>query len=87
MDDFALFDFMVASTRRQLESYSGTPEEFLGVLMADFTRAAQEAPHGSGARNMALSLFRLVRQQQVIDRLRDDIAWRDYAIRTLSELQ
>ena len=87
MDDFELFDCMVTTTRRQLEAYTGTPEEFLGVLMADFTRAAREAPHGSGARNMALSLFRLVRQQQLIDRLRDDVAWRDYAIKTLSELQ
>lgn len=86
-EDFALFDGIVASTRRQLEEFGGSPEEFLGVLMGDFVRAAVDAPHGAGARHMALSVFLLVRQQQVIDRLVEDVAWRDYALRVLSELQ
>ena len=85
--DYSPLDSLIASTRRQLEAFDGAPEEFVGSLMEEFERAALEAPHGAGARHMALSVYLLVRQQQLIEKLADDVAMRDYAIRFMSDLQ
>jgi hypothetical protein len=80
-------DGVIAATRRQLEEFDGTDEQFLASLMEQFHRAALEAPHGAGAKRMALSVYLLVRQQQLIEKLADDVAMRDYAIRFMSDLQ
>lgn len=77
---------MIAATRRELEVFPGTAQEFLGLSIEQYRRAAAQAPHGAGAANMAVSMFMLARQQQVIDKLVDDLRMRDDVVKMLFEI-
>jgi|688.fasta_scaffold18409_14 hypothetical protein len=86
-DLYEAMDQMIAGTRHNLSVFDGTPEEFLQILGDQFVRAAMVQPHGAGARNMALSVFLLARQQEVIEQLAEQVRMRDYALDVLGELE
>lgn len=83
---FEVMDNMIAATRQEMKEFPGTPEEFLGVSMIQYQRAADLAPHGAGAKHMALSMFLLARQQELIERLVDDLRMRDDVVSMLFEI-
>jgi hypothetical protein len=83
---FDVMDQMIAATRRELAAFPGTPLDYLKHSMEVFSQEAARQPQGAGAKHMALSLFLLARQQEVIERLLSDLSMRDYALNVLFEL-
>lgn len=86
---FAALEVMVrrAAERRDDELGSGrTADEFMSDLVAEFYVEAQKHPVGAGSTHMALSLVRLVEQQDRIAALEDSVAMRDAALDMLLEL-
>lgn len=85
-DLYPVMDRMIADTRHNLSVFDGTPTEFLELLGQQFVAAASQHAPGSGARNMALSVFLLARQQDVIEALAEQVQMRDYALDAIAEL-
>jgi hypothetical protein len=68
----ARLDEMIGRATRRLHAerrkgYSDA--EFLEALIGEFSEEAQRQPHGAGAFHMALSIHRMVTQQEEIHRL------------------
>lgn len=83
---FEVMDQMIAATRRELAEFAGTPLEYLSESMDKFAAEAKRHRAGAGARHMALAIFLLARQQELIERLTDDLSMRDFALKTIFEL-
>ncbi len=83
---FVSLDQLVGSVRAEWSAFDGSVEDFLGRLVEGFVCAAEGEPRGAGAVSMALSLWLLVRQQELVERLVEDVRLRDDALRLLFEL-
>ncbi len=83
---FAAMDQMIGMARRQIAAHTGPPEEYLSDLAGAFVAEAKQQPLGAGAVNMAVSVFLLARQQEVIERLVEDLRMRDDALKMLFDL-
>jgi hypothetical protein len=65
----------------------GNDAEFAERLMKTFHEQAMVSPLGAGARHMALSVYRMVWQQELLRELAEKVAMRDAALEMLFELQ
>jgi hypothetical protein len=65
----------------------GNDAEFAENLMKTFHQEAMVSPLGAGSRHMALSVYRMVWQQEMIRELSEKVAMRDAALEMLFELQ
>jgi hypothetical protein len=86
----ATVDEMTHRTRARLVAYresGGTDEEFAEALIKEFVEQAQQHPAGAGAIHMAISLYRLVQQQEKVWELQDTIAMRDDILKTLWDIE
>lgn len=65
----------------------GEDAEFVRQMMNAFHEQAMVSPLGSGAKHMALSVYRMVWQQELIKELAEKVSMRDSALEMLFELQ
>lgn len=83
-------DEMVDRTRLRLKEHrsnGGTDPDFANALVHEFVAAAAKHELGAGAIHMAISLYRLVQQQEQIWELKDAVAMRDDALNVLFDIR
>lgn len=87
---YATIDNMVNKTRAELHLHreaGGEEEQFVERLVENFLAASQEHPAGAGVIHMALTIYRMVIQQEEIWKLHDAVEMRDAALKTLWEIE
>lgn len=63
-----------------------TDDGYIHRLVGEFVEAADKYPPGAGHITMAMSVYRMVRQQQTINQLHETLAMRDAALRMMFSL-
>jgi len=86
----ATIEQMVNQARAELYLHrqgGGTDNEFIERLVNSFIAAHQTQNNGTGLIHMALSIYRMVIQQEQIWELNDAVEMRDSALKTLWEIE
>ena len=86
----AAIDEMVSKTWANLQSHrasGGDPVDFQAAMVGSFYAEAQRHKPGAGAAHMALAVYQLTVQWELITELREQIAMRDAVLMTLDELE
>ena len=86
----AAIDDMVNRARTELHLHreaGGSDNAFIENLVASFVAAGREHPAGAGVVHMALTIYRMVIQQEQIWELTDAVEMRDSALKTLWEIE
>ena len=65
----------------------GCDAEFVEQMMSAFHQQALISPLGAGAKHMALSVYRMVWQQELIRELAEKVAMRDAALEMMFALE
>ena len=83
----AAIDDIITRTRlHQFRQAGGTDEQFVEDIIREFNTEARNHPAGAGATHMALSVYRMVMQQEQIYELNDQVEMRNDALKTLWEI-
>lgn len=84
----AIDDMIHRATRRlnHVHNRGGTDDDFITALIDEFVTEGQRQRPGAGSIHMALTIYRMVIQQQRIDALLDMLNMRDDLLRTLHTL-
>jgi len=85
----AAIDDILNRTRLRLCEYrdaGGHDDDFLQALVHEFVTEARLHEAGAGAVHMALSVYRMVLQQEQIWELTDAVEMRDSALKTLWQI-
>lgn len=86
----AAIDNMVNKARIELHQHreaGGTDDQFVERLVNTFVAASQQHAEGAGIIHMALSIYRMIIQQEQIWELTDAVEMRDSALKTLWEIE
>ena len=81
---------IIFRTSQELAEYrasGGNDAEFVRDMMHAFHEQALVSPLGAGAKHMALSVYRMVWQQELLRELSEKVAMRDAALEMMFELQ
>lgn len=65
----------------------GDDTEFVERMMSAFHQQALASPLGAGAKHMALSVYRMVWQQELLKKLSEKVAMRDAALEMMFALE
>jgi hypothetical protein len=86
----ATIDQIIARTTAQLHAHraeGGDDGEFVERMMRDFHTESLKAPLGAGSKHMALSVYRMVWQQELLRELSEKVAMRDAALEMMFSLE
>lgn len=88
-DANATIDQIIIRTTNQLYEHrdaGGDDFGFVQKLIHEFVEQGRSAPRGAGSVHMALSVYRMVWQQEKLRQMAEQIAMRDSAIEMLVEI-
>jgi hypothetical protein len=86
----ATIDQIIARTAVQLHAHraqGGCDSDFVEQMMRDFHTEALKSPLGAGSKHMALSVYRMVWQQDLLRELSEKVAMRDAALEMMFSLE
>jgi hypothetical protein len=86
----AAIDEIIYRTGQELSDHrkaGGCDSEFVERMMFTFHEQALRSPHGAGAKHMALSVYRMVWQQELLRELSEKVAMRDAALEMMFSLE
>lgn len=86
----AAIDHIINRARAQLHAHreaGGTDEDFVTQLVNAFLTESAKHPDSAGVIHMAVSVYRMIIQQEEIWKLNDAVEMRDAALKTLWEIE